>query len=68
MTSIAIHIPDHLAVRLDRVAEQRHMSREQLVRELLAGVVDRETERVASELRRIRWRNSWQTDGQHRTA
>ena len=57
MTSIRIEIPDHLANRLDRIASERRTSREGLARELLAGVVDRETERVASELRRIQLRH-----------
>ena len=56
MTSISIEIPNHLATRLDRIAEERRTSREQLARDLLSGVVDRETERVASELRRMQMR------------
>ena len=58
MTSISIEIPNHLATRLDRIAEERRTSREQLARDLLSGVVDRETERVASELRRMQLRRS----------
>ena len=57
MASIQIEIPNHLANRLDRIAKERRTSREGLARELLAGVVDRETERVASELRRIQLRH-----------
>lgn len=56
MTTLSIEIPTHLAARLDRIAGERRTSREELARELLAGVVDRETERVAAELRRIKWR------------
>lgn len=56
MTSLSIQIPTHLAVRLDRIAAERRTSREALARDLLAGVVDRETERVASELRRMQFR------------
>lgn len=58
MTTLSIEIPNHLAARLDRIATERRTSREVLARELLAGVVDRETERVASELRRIQWRRN----------
>ncbi len=56
MTSLSIQIPTHLAARLDRIAKERRTSREALASDLLAGVVDRETERVASELRRIQFR------------
>ena len=58
MTSISIEIPNHLANRLDRIAEERRTSSEQLARDLLSGVVDRETERVASELRRMQLRRA----------
>lgn len=58
MTTLSIDIPNHLAARLDRIATERRTSREVLARELLAGVVDRETERVASELRRIQRRRN----------
>lgn len=60
MPSIQIQIPNHLANRLDRIAEERRTSRELLARDLLAGVVDRETERVASELRRLQLRRGRQ--------
>lgn len=56
MPMLSIDIPSHLAARLDRIAGERRTSREQLARELLSGVVDRETERVAAELRRLQWR------------
>jgi predicted transcriptional regulator len=65
MASIQIEIPNHLANRLDRIAEERRTSREALARDLLAGVVDRETERVASELRRMQMRRqgTWRYGG-----
>lgn len=66
MTTISIEVPGHLAARLDRIATERRTSREQLARDLLAGVVDRETERVAAELRRMQWRRGRWPDG-HRS-
>ncbi|MCX6388265.1 MAG: hypothetical protein NTX07_05995 [Solirubrobacterales bacterium] len=55
---MTFELPDYLCARLDRVAAERHMDRDDLIRQLLAGVVDRDTERVAAELRRVSRRQS----------
>ena len=56
MTKVVVEMPQYLCARLDRLASERDMTRDELIHDLLAGVVDRETERVAAELRRIAWR------------
>ena len=56
MTKVLVEMPAYLCTRLDRLASERKMDRNTLIHDLLAGVVDRETERVATELRRIAWR------------
>jgi hypothetical protein len=58
VTKVLVEMPTYLCARLDRLAAERHLNRDQLIHDLLAGVVDRETERVAAELRRIAWRRS----------
>lgn len=60
---VSIELPDYLCDRLDRIADERHISRDQLAQELLSGVVDRETERVAAELRRITRARGWRAAG-----
>ncbi|CAB4874684.1 MAG: hypothetical protein F2799_04715 [Actinobacteria bacterium] len=64
MTRISFELPDYLCLRLDRIAEERRINRHELISQLLSGVVDRETERVAAELRRMAFRRtspSWRT-------
>lgn len=56
MPKVLVEMPTYLCVRIDRIADERGLTRDKLIHDLLAGVVDRETERVAAELRRISWR------------
>ena len=58
MSKVLVEMPTYLCARLDRLADERNLSRDELIHDLLAGVVDRETERVAAELRRITWRRN----------